>query len=242
VDGAPLSDETYRLFWLGNLVHKAVQDGLGDSKYLHEVPIKGTVTGLYRGQGTVPLVAPVSGRIDTLKLGPPFDSTDEEIIELKTVRSKAFDYPLPQPAHVLQVQCYLRWPVVCPLCAGSPWGMGGAKPCLTCLGRGFFEPQQARIVYIAKDGDKLGEYIVQRNQQLIDQIDDHLLRLEDAYQRYLQTGELPQALAKVPFKKKGVIVRYVKSGKWGKKGDPKLVDDHRTLYCDYRGTGVCCGD
>jgi hypothetical protein len=217
VEGGELSDETARYFWLGKIVHEGIQRGLsaglrarlGADNFLHEVPSRGTIVGTYRG---VELTATISGRIDTLRLLP------SEVIELKTVRSKAFDYPLPQPAHVLQVSCYL---------AHHPYGVPA--------------PEVARILYVAKDGDKVSEYVVKKDQRLIDQVNDTLLRQQFNHLHYLQTGELPPPLAKVPLKVKGKIVRYVKSGAWGKAGDVKLTPDHRVLYCDYRETGVCCG-
>jgi len=178
-------------------------------EFKHEIPIRGQIVGSDKyGE----FEARVSGRIDTLRLNPC------EVIEFKTVRSKAFDYNLPQPAHILQVSCYLAFP---------PDG---------------YDPQSARIVYISKDGDKVGEYLIKKDQNLVDQVRQEIVELEVYYREFLATQALPPALPKVPLVRKGQVVRYVRDSKYGKKGSPKLIDDHRVLYCDYRGTGKCCGD
>lgn len=223
VSGRPLSDETARLFWLGGLIHAGVQSGLGTEDFAHEVPVAGSVAS---SDGLVS--ASLSGRIDTLRLNPL------EVVELKSIRSKAFDYPLPQPAHVLQVSCYLMFPIECP-CNFWP-------ACPVCLGTFKLHPTTARIVYISKDGDKVSEYLVQKDAVLVEAVKEQVLRLEEGYQRYLKDGTLPAPLGKVPLVRKGQVVRYARSGAWGAKGTPKMVPNHRVLYCDYRGTGKCCGD
>lgn len=211
VPSNPLSDETARNFWLGNVVHEAVQSGLGNIFYRHELPLKGVITGYYNNQL---IEATLSGRIDTYRFFPP------EIVEFKTVRSKAFNYQLPQDAHVVQMNCYLAYP---------PEGVPA--------------PDRGRLIYISKDGDNLGEYIIEKTQEIVDLVNAKVLRLEWLYRRYVETGgELPPPLPKVPLRIGGKNVYYKKSGKWGKAGQIKLTDDHRVLYCDYRGTGMCCGD
>lgn len=217
IETNPMSDETARRFWLGNLVHSGVQTGLSgvglparlNIEFKHELPIVGVIKG--RDQYGE-FEARISGRLDTLRLMP------EEVIELKTVKSRAFDYPLPQPDHVLQTQCYLAFPPV------------------------GYSPQVGRLVYISKDGDKIAEYLIQKDQQMIDEVVNRIVKLEVLYRHWLASGDLPPALPKVPLVMKGKVVLYKRNSKYGQAGHAKLVNDHRVLYCDFRGTGKCCGD
>ena len=222
VEGNPIDDETARLFWIGDQFHASVQKSVGDmlpGKVFHEVRLRDEE---YK----------VSGRIDTLRLD---EAGDWEVYEYKTVRTRAFEYALPQPAHILQVAIYLTFRADCP--------EHQETDCPLCGGDGFLPlPKRARIAYVGKEDGRLAEFVVETSQGLQDAVKAKLVELESLYQKYLSDGTLPPPLPKQPLMVKGVPQAYVKSGKWGKAGDPKMVPDYRTMWCEYRGTGRCCGD
>ena len=232
VEGNPIDDETARLFWIGDQFHASVQKSVGEQLpglVYHEVRLRDEE---YK----------VSGRIDTLRYDP--ESGEWEVYEYKTVRTRAFEYALPQPAHILQVAIYLTFRADCPECYDQPvdYLSGVCGTCGNAKVKKLPLPVRARIVYVGKEDGRLAEFVVETSQGLQDAVKAKLVELESLYQHYLSDGTLPPPLPKQPLMVKGVPQVYVKTGKWGKAGDPKMVPDYRTMWCEYRGTGRCCGD
>ena len=179
VEGLPYDDRTLRLFWLGSAIHEALQGKFPFEVIGHEVEINATDPA-------------VRGRIDTVARIGPYT----EAVEFKSVNSKKFGYPLPDPTHLLQIGCYLIFPA---------FASDGQR----------IKIDRARLVYWSKDDARIEEYIVERTPELEQRVREHILQLEESYQRYGLSGELPQALPR---------------------------SDWRTRYCKYLGTGKCCGD
>lgn len=181
VEGKPLDDETLRKFWIGEVLHSAIQKVMSEDSEAgvlgHEVPVRDEE---YR----------VSGRADTLS------RTGEgvEVIEYKTIDSKAYRYgDLPYGSHIQQVAHYLTFP--------SEYGL----------------PVRARIAYIGKQDGRIEEFMVEADDDLRDAVRTNLVRLQDLLEKYRSAGEMPPPLEA-----------------------PKT--DYRIRFCDYKGTGLCCGD
>ncbi len=225
VESQPATPETLRKFWMGDRIHDAlkyaVEVGLPGAVW-HEVPVRNEEFH-------------VSGKIDTLHhLG----LDDYEIFEYKSINSRAFEHRLPIPQHILQVSTYLTFPPSCPEHLGEHF-------CVLCGGKDVLPkpPIRARLIYWSKDDARIEEFVVTTDVVLSEGVKNVFKRLQEQYEEYKQSGKLPPALAKVPVKDRhGKIVRYARSGKWGKVGNPKLMEPFQVLYCDYRGTGLCCGD
>lgn len=239
-----LSDETVRVFWLGDVIHEAVQRGMSrrfPGDIWHEVEVRDAT---YR----------FSGRIDSLhRFSVVLPGDGLEVFEYKSIKTLAFAHELPKKDNVLQSRSYLIWPPTCPACCRAhdhtepfPHSDKHCDPagCDICGFTGKLRvPTQTRLFYISKDGhERPAEFVISADSVESEKIKAMLLDLEAAFQRYLSTGELPPPLPQVPSKIKGVAQTYVKTGPWGKAGDPKLVDDWHLNYCDYRGTGLCCAE
>lgn len=95
LEQAPKDDRTLRVFWMGNIIHKAMQD-LNPFKVIgHELRVRDPQ---YK----------VSGRLDTLSVAPD-DAV--EVQEYKSISSRAFSFgDLPKDDHVLQLAVYLTFP------------------------------------------------------------------------------------------------------------------------------------
>lgn len=98
VEGNPLTDETLRKFWIGNVIHEAIQKVMSEDPEAgvlgHEVAVRDQE---YE----------VSGRVDSLTR----TATGTEVVEYKTIDSRAFKYgDLPYDSHLRQVACYLAFP------------------------------------------------------------------------------------------------------------------------------------
>jgi hypothetical protein len=202
-----LDARTLRVFWMGNRIHDALQ-----TLYRTTLDVVG-VEVPFRDERLK-----VSGRLDMLIRG----TSGYEAIEFKSVNSNKFKYGnLPERAHVLQVGCYLRWPVFCPLphstkdqlemdygcdfCGKSPNEAGG-------LGQ---LPSRGRLIYWSKDDALMEEFVINRTPKIDQSIESEFTHLEELYQAYKATGALPDALPDT---------------------------DWRTRYCGYTGKGQCCAD
>lgn len=87
--------------------------------------------------------------------------------------------------------------------------------------------KRGTIVYIGKESGRTEEYIVENTKELREQVYSIFDKLEAEYQKYLRDGSLPKALPKQ-------WTTYA--------GKKKLDEPFAVRYCDYRGTGRCCGD
>lgn len=223
VESKGFDSETLRRFWMGDIVEVAVREA-----------VESNLTVIGHGVGVRDEDYRVSGRMDTLILeyGKPVPC------EYKSIKSTAFDYPLPQYPHVLQTGTYMEFPATCP---GNCHGLCGGSGRLPV-------PQSGRLIYWSKDDARIKEFVLVKSATLTEDVRGTLRRLEGLYQDYLAEREahgskLPPALPLVPVRdKKGQPVVYKRSGPWGKAGDPKLELDFRARNCDYRGTGLCCAD
>lgn len=258
VKGTPFDLRTLRKFWMGDQVHKALQDAIkqeliaanaGFTFVGHELRIRDDE---YH----------ISGRLDTLVIAP--DGV-EEPWEFKSVASGAFQYgDFPKPEHLLQLGVYLTFPSNCESCEGKgrimPTDPGQLKSfipgmlplCSECGGRGKRKlPERGRLIFWSKDDALMEEYPVWATPELRSNVKETLRRLEEHYQLYLKDKTTPpvlpmvQALKKdpetgrqVPFiyvknvKKDGVVIHH--------KGDPKMEFDHRcaaagrsTFKCEF---------
>lgn len=88
-------------------------------------------------------------------------------------------------------------------------------------------PERGRIVYWSKNDARIEEYIVDASEELSAAVKAEFVRLESLYQRYVADGTLPDALPLAQKKVRGKTVEVV---------------DWRVNYCNYKGTGNCCGD
>jgi hypothetical protein len=228
----PTTDETALFFWIGHILHDAVQ--LAIAKRLpgviwHEIAVRDDT---YH----------VSGKLDSLRLVKMPDGTYEpffEVYEYKGVRTRAFDFTLPQDAHVLQVAIYLTFRAPCPS------GRVSHGACDICDGSGMLPlPVRGRLAYIGKEDGRIETFTIRNTPELQAAVKAKLLSLQEQYDKFMATGEMPPKLAKKQVKIKGVPQVYKRANaKTGVKvGDPKLEDDHRTYNCDYKGQGVCCAD
>lgn len=81
----------------------------------------------------------------------------------------------------------------------------------------FGMADRARIGYIGKTEGRIEEFTVESTPELVEYVKSNFVRLEGLLTKYRETKELPPPLD-VPAK------------------------DYRIRFCDYLGTGVCCGD
>lgn len=237
----PVTDATALFFWIGHVIHDAVQKAVSarlPGQSWHELVVK---SEKYH----------VSGKLDTLRMVRAKDGGTEvvfDVFEYKSVRTAAFNFPLPQAAHVLQVALYLTFPVACPM--KVHFAQGGllataehANECDACSGSGMLPlPRIGRIAYIGKEDGKIETYTVRQSPELQAEVKKKLRSLDFQFNVFMKTGVMPDKLAKKQIKVKGELQFYKKSGKWGKAGDPKMEDDYRTFNCDYKGSGKCCAD
>lgn len=98
VEGNPLSDETLRKFWIGEVLHRAIQDVMSADPeagvVAHEVAVRDEEHA-------------VSGRADTLTR----TAEGQEVVEYKTIDSRAFHFgDLPYASHLHQAGTYLVFP------------------------------------------------------------------------------------------------------------------------------------
>lgn len=238
------SDETVLLFWIGHVIHDAVQKATTKNMpgiIWHEIAVEDETFK-------------VRGHMDSLRMVRMPDDSFEvmfEVYEYKSVRTNAFNFKMPYQSHVLQVALYLTFPVRCPKIAvanAADLSTGGAPhgpACDVCGGSGVLPlPRRGRIAYIGKEDGMIKTYTVRNDPELREQVYAKLRSLEQQYQTFVATGVLPDKLSKVQTFIKGEPQVYVRgnSKKGIKVGDPKLEDDHRTYNCDYKGQGVCCAD
>lgn len=217
VQSTPPEDRLLRLFWLGNAIHLSLQETVSKDE---SVKILGHELS-YRDEEYK-----ISGRLDTLALVDGII----EAVEWKSIRSDAFwKKSLPYSHHVLQVSPSLVFPVTCPICLDK-------LVCELCEGSKKILPQRARIVYWSKDDAEIKEFVITPTDSSAAEIKQLLRNLEKAYLEYVASATLPPPLQMVQV---GV---YKKKGKWGKKGDPIMKPNPLIKYCEYKGTGLCCGD
>lgn len=234
----PTSDESALFFWIGNVIHDAIQKAVSaklPGVVWHEVPVKDDTFH-------------ISGKMDTLRLVKLPDDSYEvlfEVYEYKSVRTNAFHFKMPFESHVLQVALYLTFPARCPVSGVTGMGALHDPSCGACGGRGVLPlPRRGRIAYIGKEDGMIKAFTVTNSPELREEVYKKLRSLEQQYQAFRKDGTMPDKLGKVPKMIKGVEQFYkVGNKKRGvKKGDPMLTDDHRTYNCDYKGQGVCCAD
>lgn len=165
----------------------------------------------------------VSGRIDTLARVEDV----VEVVEFKSVNSKKFNYGLPDEHHVMQLGTYLMFPSIqmentkanyeaCPADSHGHNTRDGinCEACGIALGQPYeLLPDRGRLVYWSKDDAKMEEFVIKLTPTLEKNIKAEYTRLEALYQDFLKTKALPPA-----------------------------IDDWRVRYCNYAGTGQCCGD
>jgi hypothetical protein len=234
VRGNPLDDDTALFFWIGNVIHDAVQKGIAKrlpGKVWTEVSIRDEE---YK----------ISGRVDNLRLVE--EDGEWVVYEYKTVRTDAFRWNLLKPDHILQVGIYLTFLIDCPVCMGYE----SMKPrCITCqnTGRLTVLASRGKLAYIGKEDGRVEVFEIVADEALRTAVKEKLKHLEQLYIGYVASSGaiLPPKLSKEPIlDKKGIPEIYKKSStKFGhKKGDPKLKEDWRVRNCPYLGSGRCCGD
>lgn len=219
----PHDDRTLRVFWLGQKIHEALQDTFPFVVIGHELSLKNEEYKL-------------SGRIDTLA---EVDGL-REVIEFKSVNSKKFSYgTLPDQHHILQLGCYLTFPLECPSRGAHQSRSNGIElipdeaRCESCKEKWADPagkmplPDRGRLIYWSKDDARIEEYVVTPSEELSNAVKEELVRLESLYQAYKSTGSLPSPLP--------AEIRLVR-------GKEVEAEDWRVRYCSYRGTGKCCGD
>ena len=231
VEGKGLTDDDVMFFWLGDIIHDAVQMGIAKKlpdQVWNEVGMRDDT---YR----------VSGRLDTLRLV----LTDGVfgVYEYKTVRTEAFNFKLPKPDAILQVILYQVFKIDCPECRGYE---SMVPQCVMCQNIGMVGPAEwGKIAYIDRQEGRIEVYDITVTDELRAAVKQKLMRLQVLAEEYDRNGTLPDKLPKEHITdKKGEPQFYQKSSaKFGfKKGDPKLKDDWRVRNCPYLGSGRCCGD
>lgn len=242
VQGKGLTDDDVMFFWLGDIIHDAVQ--LGIAKKMGEQ----TWNEVHFSDETYK----VSGRLDTLRL--VLDDGEFGVYEYKTMRTDAFRYKLPKPEHILQVIMYMIFPLDCPVCSvydknedySARIPREWSTTCVFCQGTGLVGPAKwGKIAYVGKEDGRMEVYEIAIDDEMVAAVKQKLMRLQMLAEDYDARGALPDKLPKEPITdKKGVPQVYVKSStKFGfKKGDPKMKDDYRVQNCPYLGSGRCCGD
>ena len=215
--GNPHDDITLRRFFMGNVVHKAIQES-------HPWKVIGSELRVRNEEYKV------SGKIDTLSVTP---DGILEVQEYKSINSRSFSYSdLPKREHILQLAVYLIWQANCNQCVAV---VDGAEITNTFCGlcnttRKIPLPQRGRLVYISKDDLRIEEFIVTLTPELEEEVKSKFLLLEAQYQQYLKDGTLPPALPLVEKKSRA------------KTGGVTLEQAWQTRYCSFAGTGKCCGD
>jgi len=231
VQGKALTDDDVMFFWLGDIIHDAVQRGIAkklEGQVWNEVGMR---ENTYR----------ISGRLDTMRL--VVDEGEFGVYEYKTIRTDAFRYKLPKPDAILQVCLYQMFPLDCPICLGYE---SMVPKCVMCQNTGVVGPAKwAKIAYIGREDGRMEVYDVVIDDELRAAVKQKLMRLQVLAEEFDKNGTLPDKLPKEHIlDKKGQPAFYVKSSaKFGfKKDDPKLKDDYRVQNCPYLGSGRCCGD
>lgn len=215
VEGNPFDATTLRKFWMGEAIHSAFQGFIEENFEQEGVIVLGNEVEVRDNEFNV------AGRIDTLVQV----EDGIEVWEFKSAASRSFSYgDFPREDHVLQVGVYLTFPATCPACKERPQLL----PCNLCGGSGKLPlPVRARLIYFSKDDARIQEYVVVQTPELTAKVKGTLARLEQAYEQYKADGTLPAPLPMVEKERKGVI---------------NIEEDWRVRYCEYRGTGRCCGD
>lgn len=246
VEGNPLDAVTLRKFWMGEAIHSSFQsfiessfsDEYGVEVVGNEVEVRDEEFG-------------VAGRIDTLAKV----EDGLEVWEYKSAASRSFSYgDFPRDDHILQVGIYLTFRATC---QGTTHGVSqgtlmdearSVDPECRCDGSGKLPlPKRARIIYFSKDDARLLEYVVEPTNELTARVKSTLASLNEAYEQYKADGTLPEPLPLVI--KKGrkpsmaAVARAIASGgELPEQEADSLEEDWRVRYCEYRGTGRCCGD
>lgn len=217
IKAQPFDITTLRKFWMGDAVHDALKEAVEGSLDVvgHELQVRNEEFG-------------VSGRIDTLIRTPE----GLEVIEYKSINSKGFDRPLPQPAHVLQLGVYLTFPAKAQAVYASQ--------------EAWIEPEQypvpdrGRLVYWSKDDAQIKEYTIQATDQLRGNVKQTLQQLTDYWNAYQADKTLPPVLPLIQKTDADGEPEFYVIGP--KKGQPKTKLDWRISYCEFLGSGYCCGD
>lgn len=76
---------------------------------------------------------------------------------------------------------------------------------------------EGHIVYIGKQDGKIREFDIEATPELAEYIKGHLKSLEEQFVKYRDAGEMPAPI-KAP------------------------ATDSRLMHCEYKKTGLCCGD
>jgi hypothetical protein len=230
LEETPKDDISLRRLWLGEKIHDAIKGAHPYEVIGHEVRVRDEE---YK----------VSGKMDTLARTP---DGYLEVDEYKSISSRSFTYnDLPKPEHVLQVGVYLLFPASCPhegkeylkkpkgkIKGQTEWTPPPQCPICGAIPVGGIHnklstPDWGRLIYISKDDLRIDEFIIRMDENLEHDIKEKLVRLEELYQRYMKDGTLPDPLPLVP-----KVVR----------GKETLAKPWQFRYCDFRGTGKCCGD
>lgn len=264
IKSKPFDIRTLRKFWMGDQVHHAVQSAVEQELLLSKAGFEFLGHELIVRDDQFHL----SGRLDSMVRAA---DAKTEAWEYKSIASSAFQYhDRPKPEHILQLGIYGTFPArridateasmrPCPK-APQPLshntrganrdGIEACEYCGAILTRpGFWPiPDRGRIIYWSKDDALMEEYVVNFTDELRANVKKTLGRLEAHYQAYLKDKTLPPI---IPLRQVAILDKvtgervpqaYLRAGKYGKKGDPKLERDPRTKWCDYEGLGQCCLD
>lgn len=232
IEGNPFDAITLRKFWMGESIHAAFQGLIEKSFDKEGVEVLGNEVEV-RDQAFS-----VAGRIDTLVKV----EGDIEVWEFKSAASRSFSYgDFPREDHILQVGIYLTFPATCQgkhdtSLQGKLEFDFGCDHCNASVDEPPGKmplPQRARLIYFSKDDARTQEFVIEPTPELIGKVKETLARLTEAYEQYKADGTLPDP---IPLVEK-------KAGKWVKANPvPEYTEGWRVKYCEYRGTGRCCGD
>lgn len=237
VPGKPMTDQDALFFWIGNVIHDAVQKAISlklPGQVWNEVHVRDET---YK----------VSGRLDTLR----WERKDGvwRVYEYKSQRTDAFRFNLPKSDHILQVGIYCTFKIDCPVCVTYvDHDRVAALPdieCELCKGTSYVGPATAgKLAYIGKEDGRIETFDIVPDEELRAAVKQKLMRLQTLSEMYTANESLPDKLPKQQVVVKGVPQFYVRgSKKFGAKpGDPKVKDDYRVKNCPYLGSGKCCGD
>lgn len=222
----PKTPAELRNLWLGDQIHKALQAN---------VPFE--LLGSEKTARCRSDEFKLSGRLDALVR----NSDDEvEVVEFKSVLEKKYNYPLPMEDHVWQVGCYLTFPIwhldpdiardmtipvevrysphTTEACNLNEHDEPIGKLCEHYIQHP--QPEVARIVYWAKENADMREFFVYPSVELEKKVKGELTRLEETYQAYLISKQLPEPLP---------------ADNW------RFKNRANKVYCDFVGKG-CCND
>lgn len=208
---------TLRKFWVGKELHESLQETLERAmKDDESIKFLGHELSIKDDEYHI------AGKIDTLV---QVDG-DIEVWEYKTASSRSFSYSdFPKEDNLLQVGVYLSFPVT----PAPPKGVHEEQAALFK----YPLPKRARLIYLSKDDARVEEYVITsdyefRGVPLYEAVRNLLTSLEAGFQAFKKDGTLPPPTPLYVEKKV--------------KGKVELVKNWRVTYCDFLGTGRCCGD